>query len=179
MPPSQQLLTYITALLRISKKLLLFGLGIQRIEAELGRKFPAAVVARMDSDTMTSPKQFRRVFDGFAAGEVDILLGTQMVAKGLDFPRVTLVGVVSADTALAIPDFRAAERTFQLVVQVAGRAGRAERGGEVANRIRRLLQQLENRIAKGVTETDVAGFRAVMLAIGQATEVQLREDTKR
>jgi primosomal protein N' (replication factor Y) len=113
------------------KKLLLFGLGIQRIESELARKFPQAAVARMDSDTMTSPRQFREVFDGFAAGRIDILLGTQMVAKGLDFPRVTLVGVVSADTALAIPDFRAAERTFQLVVQVAGRAGRAERGGEV------------------------------------------------
>ena len=113
------------------KKLLLFGLGIQRIEAELARKFPAAVVARMDSDTMTSPKQFRHVFDRFAAGEVDVLLGTQMVAKGLDFPRVTLVGIVSADTALAIPDFRADERTFQLVVQVAGRAGRADRPGEV------------------------------------------------
>ena len=113
------------------KKLVLFGLGIQRIETELARKFPQAVVARMDSDTMTSPGQFRKVFDDFAAGEVDILLGTQMVAKGLDFPNVTLVGVVSADTALALPDFRASERTFQLIVQVAGRAGRGERPGEV------------------------------------------------
>jgi len=113
------------------KKLLLFGMGIQRIEAELDRKFPNAVASRMDSDTMTSPRQFRQVFDRFAAGEVDILLGTQMVAKGLDFPRVTLVGVVSADTALAIPDFRASERTFQLIVQVAGRAGRGDRPGEV------------------------------------------------
>jgi len=113
------------------KKLVLFGLGIQRIEAELARKFPEAVVARMDSDTMASPKQFRQVFEAFADGRVDILLGTQMVAKGLDFPRVTLVGVVSADTALAIPDFRAAERTFQLIVQVAGRAGRAASAGQV------------------------------------------------
>ncbi|KPK83893.1 MAG: hypothetical protein AMJ81_07060, partial [Phycisphaerae bacterium SM23_33] len=113
------------------KKLVLFGLGIQRIESELARKFPSAVVARMDSDTMTSPRQFRQVFDGFAAGEVDILLGTQMVAKGLDFPTVTLVGIVSADTAMAIPDFRASERTFQLIVQVAGRAGRGTSGGEV------------------------------------------------
>jgi len=112
-------------------KLLLFGLGIQRIEGELSRKFPTARVARMDSDTMTSPAQFRKVFDGFAAGSLDILLGTQMVAKGLDFPRVSLVGVISADTALAIPDFRASERTFQLVVQVAGRAGRADLPGEV------------------------------------------------
>jgi len=113
------------------KKLLLFGLGIQRIEGELSRKFPQAVVARMDSDTMTSPGQFRRVFDDFAAGKVDVLLGTQMVAKGLDFPKVTLVGVISADTALAIPDFRASERAFQLIVQVAGRAGRGDRPGEV------------------------------------------------
>ena len=113
------------------KKLVLFGLGIQRIESELARKFPSAAVARMDSDTMTSPAQFRKVLDAFAAGAIDILLGTQMVAKGLDFPRVTLVGVVSADTALAIPDFRAGERTFQLIVQVAGRAGRSDLPGEV------------------------------------------------
>jgi len=112
-------------------KLLLFGLGIQRIEGELARKFPAARVARMDSDTMTSPKQFQKVFDDFSSGELDILLGTQMVGKGLDFPRVSLVGVISADTSLTIPDFRAAERTFQLIVQVAGRAGRAERRGDV------------------------------------------------
>lgn len=105
-------------------KLLLFGMGIQRIESELARKFPAANVARMDSDTMTSPAQFRKVFDDFRDGRLDILLGTQMVAKGLDFPRVSLVGVVSGDTSLSIPDFRAAERTFQLIVQVAGRAGR-------------------------------------------------------
>jgi len=114
-----------------SRKVVYFGYGIQRIEAELARKFPDAAVARMDSDTMTSPRQFRKVFDAFAAGRVDILLGTQMVAKGLDFPRVSLVGVVSADTSLSIPDFRAAERTFQLVVQVAGRAGRAQVPGEV------------------------------------------------
>jgi primosomal protein N' (replication factor Y) len=113
-----------------SGKILLFGMGIQRIEGELARKFPTAVVARMDSDTMTSPAQFRKVLDDFSSGEVDILLGTQMVAKGLDFPKVTLVGVASADTSLAIPDFRASERTFQLIVQVAGRAGRSG-GGQV------------------------------------------------
>jgi len=112
-------------------KLLLFGFGIQRIENELSRKFPQTNVARMDSDTMTSPKQFRQVFDAFAAGDIDILLGTQMVGKGLDFPRISVVGVASADTSLAINDFRAAERTFQLVVQVAGRAGRGGTAGEV------------------------------------------------
>ena len=112
-------------------KLVLFGFGIQRIEGELARKFPDARVARMDSDTMTSPKQFQKVFDDFRDGELDLLLGTQMVAKGLDFPRVSLVGVVSADTSLSIPDFRASERTFQLIVQVAGRAGRAGVAGQV------------------------------------------------
>jgi primosomal protein N' (replication factor Y) len=112
-------------------KILLFGYGIQRIEDELARKFPLAAMARMDSDTMTSPKQFQKVLTQFAACEVDILLGTQMVAKGLDFPRVSLVGVVSADTSLSINDFRASERTFQLVVQVAGRAGRGDVPGQV------------------------------------------------
>ncbi|MCJ7545007.1 MAG: primosomal protein N', partial [Phycisphaerae bacterium] len=112
-------------------KLLLFGFGVQRIESELARKFPHARTARMDSDTMTSPRQFRKVLEEFSTGELDILLGTQMVAKGLDFPRVSLVGVVSADTSLAIPDFRASERTFQLVVHVAGRAGRSDVPGEV------------------------------------------------
>jgi len=114
-----------------SGKLLLFGLGIQRTEAELVRKFPQAKLARMDSDTMSTPGQFRKVFDAFGAGELDILLGTQMVGKGLDFPRVSLVGIISADTSLIIPDFRASERTFQLVVQVAGRAGRADMPGQV------------------------------------------------
>ncbi len=125
---TQTLLDYCPA---CKGKLLLFGMGIQRIEDELDRKFPEAKVARMDSDTMTSPKQFKKVFEEFSQGKLDILLGTQMVAKGLDFPRVSLVGVVSADTSLSIPDFRAAERTFQLIVQVAGRAGRAQVPGEV------------------------------------------------
>ena len=112
-------------------KLLLFGYGVQRVEGELARKFPAARIARMDSDTMTSPAQFQTVLQKMTAGEVDILLGTQMVAKGLDFPGVQLVGVASADTSIRILDFRAAERTFQLVVQVAGRAGRGTEAGEV------------------------------------------------
>ncbi len=112
-------------------KLLLFGYGIQRVEDELARKFSTARVARMDSDTMTSPKQFQKVLSEFGTGEIDILLGTQMVAKGLDFPKVSLVGIASADTALSIHDFRASERTFQLIVQVAGRAGRSDTPGEV------------------------------------------------
>ncbi|NBB94738.1 MAG: primosomal protein N' [Planctomycetes bacterium] len=112
-------------------KLLLFGYGIQRVENELARKFPTGRVARMDSDTMTSPKQFQKVLGEFGSGQIDILLGTQMVAKGLDFPKVSLVGIASADTSLSIHDFRASERTFQLIVQVAGRAGRSDAPGEV------------------------------------------------
>ena len=87
--------------------------------------------ARMDSDTMRRPGSHQRVLSAFRAGGVDILLGTQMIAKGLDFPNVLLVGVINADSALHFPDFRAAERTFQLVTQVAGRTGRGDRGGRV------------------------------------------------
>ncbi len=85
----------------------------------------------MDTDTMKKPGSHQRALDAFRRGNIDILLGTQMIAKGLDFPNVVLVGVVNADIALHFPDFRAAERTFQLVTQVAGRTGRGERGGRV------------------------------------------------
>ena len=141
-------------------KLLLFGMGIQRIESELARKFPDVAVARMDSDTMTSPVQFKQVFEDFRDGRISILLGTQMVAKGLDFPRVSLVGVISADTALAIPDFRAAERTFQLIVQVAGRAGRADASGRV---VVQTVHPDEPAIRHAVRH-DYAGFAALELA---------------
>ena len=97
------------------------GIGTERLEREVVLAFPDRVVRRMDSDTMRTPGSHESVLSAFNAGEVDILLGTQMIAKGLDFPNVTLVGVVNADTALHMPDFRAAERTFQLVAQVAGR----------------------------------------------------------
>ncbi len=107
------------------------GLGTQKLESEILARFPNASVLRMDSDTMQKPGSHERALAKFRAGEVQILLGTQMIAKGLDFPNVTLVGVVNADTALHFPDFRAAERTFQLVTQVAGRTGRGERGGRV------------------------------------------------
>ena len=107
------------------------GFGTQRLEAEVRSRFPEASVLRMDSDTMQKPGSHEQAFARFRAGEIDILVGTQMIAKGLDFPNVTLVGVINADTALHFPDFRAAERTFQLVTQVAGRTGRSERGGHV------------------------------------------------
>ncbi len=107
------------------------GLGTQKLEAEVRSRFADVPTLRMDTDTMQSPGSHERALAAFRRGEVRILLGTQMIAKGLDFPDVTLVGVVNADTALHLPDFRAAERTFQLLVQVAGRTGRGERGGRV------------------------------------------------
>jgi primosomal protein N' (replication factor Y) len=108
-----------------------WGLGTQRLEAEVRARFPNMVALRMDTDTMQAPGSHERALGAFRAGKVRILLGTQMIAKGLDFPNVTLVGVINADTALHLPDFRAAERTFQLVTQVAGRTGRGPKGGRV------------------------------------------------
>jgi primosomal protein N' (replication factor Y) len=107
------------------------GQGTQRLEQELGGLFPEARITRMDFDTTSKRGMHRAILEEFAGGAVDILLGTQMVAKGHDFPGVTLVGVVQADAGLSLPDFRAAERTFHLLAQVAGRAGRGERPGDV------------------------------------------------
>ena len=107
------------------------GAGTQTVEEELASRFPSARIARMDSDTMGTRKSYEDVLGRFGAGEIDILIGTQMIAKGLDFPNVVLVGIISADTALTLPDFRGAERTFQLLAQVAGRAGRGAREGRV------------------------------------------------
>ncbi|HEY1601657.1 MAG TPA: primosomal protein N' [Pirellulales bacterium] len=107
------------------------GLGTQKLEAEVRARFADVPSLRMDTDTMQARGSHERALAAFRKGEVRILLGTQMIAKGLDFPDVTLVGVVNADTALHLPDFRAAERTFQLLVQVAGRTGRGPRGGRV------------------------------------------------
>jgi len=107
------------------------GLGTQRLEIEVQHRFPQAKIARMDSDTMRRPGSHERVLTQFRKGELQILLGTQMIAKGLDFPNVLLVGVINADSALHFPDFRASERTFQLVTQVAGRTGRGEKTGRV------------------------------------------------
>ncbi|HHV62650.1 MAG TPA: primosomal protein N' [Firmicutes bacterium] len=108
-----------------------FGIGTERVEREVKSSFPGARVLRMDVDTTRRKGSHRRMLDGFRKGEYDILVGTQMIAKGLDFPGVTLVGVVTADTSLNLPDFRSGERTFQLLEQVAGRAGRGASPGEV------------------------------------------------
>ncbi|MHC4598057.1 MAG: replication restart helicase PriA [Planctomycetota bacterium] len=107
------------------------GIGTEKVEETAARLFPSARIARMDSDAMASRDDYERVFRAVRNREIDVLVGTQMLAKGLDFPDVTLVGVVSADASLGLPDFRAAERTFQLITQVAGRAGRSEKGGRV------------------------------------------------
>ncbi|AMV35928.1 primosomal protein N' [Planctomyces sp. SH-PL62] len=107
------------------------GIGTERLEREVAMEFPFHAARRMDSDTMRRHGSHEEALAAFKSGEVRILLGTQMIAKGLDFPNVTLVGVVDADVALHLPDFRAAERTFQLVAQVAGRTGRGDRKGRV------------------------------------------------
>jgi primosomal protein N' (replication factor Y) len=107
------------------------GLGTEKLQAEVEERFPGRVVRRMDSDAMRRPGSHGKTLAAFRRGEIHILLGTQMIAKGLDFPNVTLVGVVNADVGLHLPDFRSAERTFQLLAQVAGRAGRGPRGGRV------------------------------------------------
>jgi len=112
------------------KRMAMIGLGSQRLEEELARKFPDARVSRVDSDSMAG-RDYYRVLRDFSEGRIDILAGTQMLAKGLHFPNVTLVGIISADTCLYLPDFRANERTFQLISHVAGRAGRSVKKGVV------------------------------------------------
>ncbi len=107
------------------------GLGTEKIDSIAAELFPRAKIARMDSDTMTHPDSYDKVLGDFRVGKIDILIGTQMIAKGLDFPNVTLVGIINADLGLYIPDFRAEERTFQLLTQVAGRSGRGDIPGEV------------------------------------------------
>ncbi|MBQ4384913.1 MAG: primosomal protein N' [Kiritimatiellae bacterium] len=107
------------------------GIGTQRVEASLAKCFPQANVLRMDADSTSRRRSHDDILSAFRRGEAQILVGTQMIAKGLDFPNVTLVGVLNADSSLNMPDFRAAERTYQLIAQVAGRAGRAELPGEV------------------------------------------------
>ena len=114
-----------------SKYVYFFGEGSEHLEERLRKEFPGARIARLDRDTARTKRQYQETLGAFAAGALDILVGTQMLAKGHDFQRVTLAGVVSADSSLSLPDFRAAERTFQLLTQVAGRAGRGELAGRV------------------------------------------------
>lgn len=106
-------------------------MGTEKVEEVVARLFPQAVVRRMDADAMARKDAYRETLTAFRTGKIDILVGTQMIAKGLHFPNVTLVGIINADLALHLPDFRAGERTFQLLTQVAGRAGRGDVEGEV------------------------------------------------
>lgn len=114
-----------------SEKIRYFGAGTERVVSEVERLFPAARILRADRDTLTRAQDYSDLYYRFYQGEGDVLVGTQMIAKGMDFPRVTLVGVVAADTALHLPDYRSAERTFQLLVQAGGRSGRGDAEGQV------------------------------------------------
>jgi len=142
------------------------GLGTQRVEEAVRRVLPQARIERMDTDTMGRKNRFREVLGDFRAGRIDVLVGTQMIAKGLDFPNVTLVGLIDADISLHIPDFRASERTFQLLVQVAGRAGRGDLAGEVI--VQTFTPQAEP--IQFSRHADFAGF--------SEAELKLRRDFK-
>jgi len=142
------------------------GLGTQRVEEAVRRVLPQARIERMDTDTMGRKNRFREVLAEFRAGRIDVLVGTQMIAKGLDFPNVTLVGLIDADISLHIPDFRASERTFQLLVQVAGRAGRGDLAGEVV--VQTFTPQAEP--IQFSRHADFAGF--------SEAELKLRRDFK-
>ncbi len=165
-----------------SKDINTFGLGTQRVEEELQRKFLhtrnlklGETLLRADSDTMSTAKDYFEALDRFARGEVRVLLGTQMIAKGLDFPNVRLVGVVHADTSLNLPDFRAAERTFQLVAQVAGRAGRGTMPGRV------IVQTMNPREPSIVlaSQHDFEGFAARELEIRRSSRLPPSEKMAR
>jgi primosomal protein N' (replication factor Y) (superfamily II helicase) len=133
-----------------------FGTGTERVEDELQFYFPNARIERIDSDSITRKSYLSNLLLGFSKGDIDILVGTQMVSKGLDFARVTLVGVISAETTLWLPDFRADERTFQLLTQVSGRAGRSKVEGEV------IIQTYNEKhfVLRKVLENDYKGFYA-------------------
>ena len=144
-----------------SRSIRYYGTGTQKAYDELTELFPQARILRMDVDTTRKKGSHQALLDQFGRGEADILLGTQMIAKGLDFPNVTLVGVLNADTALNLPDFRSSERTFQLLTQVAGRAGRAEKAGQV------LIQSYnpEHYAIRFAKEQDYEGFYAYEMGI--------------
>ncbi len=137
-----------------------FGTGTERVEDELEFYFPNVKMSRIDSDSITKKSALSRILISFGSGETDVLVGTQMVSKGLDFSRVTLVGVISAETTLWLPDFRADERTFQLLTQVSGRAGRSKSPGEVIiqtqNEKHFALQMVLNNNYKGFYEKEIA-----------------------
>lgn len=144
-----------------------YGLGTERVEAEARLAFPAARVVRMDADTTARRGAHREILGAFGRGEADVLVGTQMIGKGLDLPRVTLVGVVAAETSLGLPDFRAGERTFDLVVQVAGRAGRSAAGGRVVVQTYRP----DHAVIRAAAAHDYAAFFEREVAIRRASDL--------
>ena len=148
-----------------SLKLKYFGTGTERVEDEIEYYFPNTRVRRIDSDSISKKASLSKILNEFGKGDIDILVGTQMVSKGLDFPRLTLVGVISAETTLWLPDFRADERTFQLLTQVAGRAGRSKVEGEVVIQ----TQNEHNFTLQRVLQNDYSGF--------YQREIEVREKT--
>ena len=148
-----------------SRAIKFFGAGTQRVESEAKRYFPDARIQRLDSDSVSTKGSMEEILDRFGQGEIDILVGTQMVAKGLDFPNVTLVGILAADSLLRLPDYRASERNFSLLAQVSGRAGRGDCPGEV---ILQTYYPEHHSIQFALTE-DYHGF--------YAKEVQMRRET--
>lgn len=149
------------------KRVTTFGLGTQRVEEEIARKFPEIKVARMDSDTMRRGLDYQSTLESFHKGQIDVLIGTQMIAKGLDFPNVRMVGVISADTALHMPDFRAAERTFQIIAQVSGRAGRGDKPGIVVVQ----TFNAQDEVIQLAAKHDYESFAARELALRSAVEL--------
>ncbi|MFP3896609.1 MAG: primosomal protein N' [Anaerolineales bacterium] len=143
-----------------SRRIKFFGVGTERVEEVMRETYPQARIVRWDLDTTGGKSSHQEILDRFIKGEADVMIGTQMIAKGLDLPRVTLVGVISADTVLNLPDFRAAERTFQLLTQVAGRAGRSILGGKV------IVQTYtpEHPAIQRASEHDYEGFYAQEIA---------------
>lgn len=148
-----------------SRAIKFFGAGTQRVESEAKRYFPGARIQRLDSDSVSTKGSMEEILDRFGQGEIDVLVGTQMVAKGLDFPNVTLVGILAADSLLRLPDFRASERNFSQLAQVSGRAGRGDCPGEV---ILQTYYPEHHSIQFALTE-DYHGF--------YAKEVKLRQET--
>lgn len=141
------------------------GAGTERVEEELIKIFPKAVIKRMDSDTLTSKKLFHQILKDFYDKKIDILAGTQIISKGLDFPDVTLVGVVNADIGLLNPDFRSTERTFQILTQVAGRSGRSEKKGEVLIQTNHsefyVFEKIKNHDYKTFYESEIISRKAL------------------
>jgi len=139
--------------------LIYIGTGTQKVEKQLKMIFPEAIVARIDQDTTKNKNEIAKLLESFSKGGIDILLGTQMIAKGLDFPKITLVGIINADLGIHFPDFRSGERTFQLIYQAAGRSGRGNKKGEV------VIQTYDksNPIIKSAAKLDLIKFYEHML----------------